>query len=157
MPQFTRWIIAFVVPECVSKFSEADARKAANSSTPAQTASQNVGADLVRSGKRIASSCRRLDISLAFLTLLVPWCPWVCPMVEGAQASPVQVVLDQGGAPEPQPLPETMPGEPRLSEELLAGRLRTTALIYATAMLERIDEQILPAVRRSGLTVASPG
>ena len=75
-------------------------------------------------------------------------------MAEDAQANPQ--VLGQSGAPEPHSLPANMPGEPRLSEELLAGRLRTTALIYATAMLERMDEQILPAVRRFGLTVASP-
>lgn len=47
--------------------------------------------------------------------------------------------------------------EPRLSDELLACRQRTMALIYGTAMLERMDEQILPAVRlccRSG-TISS--
>lgn len=67
-------------------------------------------------------------------------------MVEEANISnPAQV---QGGAPAVPPLAAMMPGEPQLSEEVLAGRFRTTALIYATAMLERMDEQILPAVRR---------
>lgn len=42
-----------------------------------------------------------------------------------------------------------MAGDLRLSEEVLAARQRTTALIYATAMLERMDEQIFPAVRRT--------
>lgn len=36
--------------------------------------------------------------------------------------------------------------EHRLSDELVANRKRTIALIYGTAMLERMDEQILPAV-----------
>ena len=55
--------------------------------------------------------------------------------------------LDQHGVPLPLTLAANMPGEPRLTDELLAGRQRTTALVYATAMLERMDEQILPAVR----------
>lgn len=36
--------------------------------------------------------------------------------------------------------------ESNLSDELLGGRRRTIGLIYGTAMLERMDEQILPAV-----------
>lgn len=44
-------------------------------------------------------------------------------------------------------LREVIMPEHRLSDELLACRKRTMALIYGTAMLERMDEQILPAVR----------
>ena len=58
-------------------------------------------------------------------------------------------VLEDGSPQAPLPLSAVMAGDLRLSEEVLAARKRTTALIYATAMLERMDEQILPAVRRT--------
>lgn len=69
-------------------------------------------------------------------------------MAEGTH--PISILVLEDGSPQaPLPLSAIMAGDLRLSEEVLATRQRTTALIYATAMLERMDEQIFPAVRRT--------